>query len=140
MAGIADNLLAIEPRLARYRQLGQDALNQYFGAAQANIGAQFTPTMRMASARLAGQPLLANSGYANRLNRQIQTAAFGDLSRAYGDAAAQQAQGGLDFYQNLLGQRYGLLGSMYGSAQKKKNKADYLGAGLGTAAGAYLGS
>src|SRR3990172_9503014 len=62
-----------------YRGRGKQALQDYFGSAQADIGAQFTPTMRLASARLGGRPLLADSGYANRLNHQLQTAAFGDL-------------------------------------------------------------
>ena len=134
MLGIADQYVNIPGSMAQYRQLGQNALNQYMGSAMQNIGAQFTPTMRMASARLAGNPLLANSGYANRLNRQIQTAAFGDLSRAYGSAAAQQSQSELEALRNLMQQRYGLLSGMYGSAQKKQ------GGGVGGAVGGLLGA
>ena len=139
MAGTADNLLAIPARLAQYRALGKNALNDYFQQAQANIGAQFAPTMRLASARLAANPLLGDSGYANRLNRQIQTAAFGDLSRQYGTAAAEQSQGELGMLQNLLQQRYGLLSGMYGSAQKKQKFGDYLGSVAGSLGGAALG-
>jgi hypothetical protein len=128
--------------LAMIRSQGQQGLQQAFGAAQADIGAQFQPTMRMATARLGANPLLGDSGYANRLNRQIQGAAFGDLSRAYGNAAAQQGQTELSALQNLinqrLGERSGYLQAMLGSAQKKKNTGDYLGQFGGAALGAAL--
>jgi hypothetical protein len=117
---------------------GRNALQQNFDAAQSRIGAQFNPVMRLASARLAGSPLLADSGYANRQNRQIQTAAFGDLSRAYGDASAENANSQLGALERLLQARMQTAGNIYGGAQKKQSGwASALGAGLGTA-GAFL--
>jgi len=133
--------------LGMIRGEGQKSLQGAFGAAQANIGAQFSPAMRMAQSRLGGAGPLADSGYANRLNRQMQTAAFGDLSRAYGDAAAQQGQSEMGALQNLINQRIGqrndFLQAGLGGVKKKANFGDYamgtLGA-LGGAAGAYFGS
>jgi hypothetical protein len=119
------------------RGQGQQGLQQAFGAAQANIGAQFTPAMRMAQSRLGGAGPLADSGYANRLNRQLQTAAYGDLSRAYGSAAAQQGQTELSALQNLINQRLGersqYLSAGLGGVQKKAKFGDYA-AGIGGAA------
>src|SRR3990167_4589988 len=128
------NMLAPVDRYAQQmRGYGDEALQRAFSAAQTRIGQQFTPAMRMAQARLGGSPLLADSGYANRLNRQLQGAAFGDLSSAYGDAAAQNAQSQLQEYQQLLNARMGLAGNMYGGIQKKQ-KANF-GSVLGSAAG-----
>lgn len=132
--------------MGQIQQQGQRGLQDTFGAAQANIGAQFSPAMRMAQARLGASGPLADSGYANRLNRQMQTAAFGDLSRAYGDAAAGQSQTYLSALQNLINQRLGersqYLGQGLAGTEKKRNFGDYAMAGLGTLAGvgaAYAG-
>ena len=114
------------------------ALQSNFDAAQSRIGAQFSPIQRMATARLGGSPLLADSGYANRLNRQIQTSAFGDLSRAYGDASAQNAQGQLGALQRLLEARMGVAGNMYGGITEKKKGG--VGSTIGGLAGAGLGA
>ncbi len=132
--------------LGMIRGEGQKSLQNSFRAAQADIGAQFSPAMRMAQSRLGGAGPMADSGYANRLNRQLQTASFGDLSRAYGNAAAQQGQSEMGALQNLintrLGQRDAYLQAGLGGVQKKKNFGDYAMAGLGAAAGvagSYLG-
>lgn len=136
----------IQRYMGMIQQQGQRGLQDQFSAAQANIGAQFSPTMRMATARLGANPLLGDSGYANRLNRQIQTAAFGDLSRAYGSAAAGQSQSYLSALQNLINQRLGersqYLQAGLGGVQKKAKTGDYLaqfgGQALGAAAGAFF--
>ena len=124
----------------QYRTRGKQALQDYFGTAQADIGAQFNPAMRLATARLGANPLLGDSGYANRLNRQLQTAAFGDLSRRYGQAAAGQSEGELGMLQQLINARLGAkqnyLQGVMGGAKKKKGFWDTMGG----FAGSYLGN
>jgi len=147
----ADQFALSDADIARYLQMlhsqGQQGLQQSFGAAQQSIGQQFTPAMRMAQARLGAGGPLADSGYANRLNRQLQTAAYGDLTRSYGNAAAQQGQreyGSLqDLINQRLGQRSAFIQAAMGGAQKKAKAGDYLaslgGSVLGSAAGAFAG-
>lgn len=138
----------IDPYYARLQQEGQRALQQSFGAAQQNIGAQFTPAMRGAQSFLGGRPLLADSGYANRLNRQLQAGAFGQLSNAYGDAAARQSESQLSALERLIQMRLGgqqdILAALLGTAQKKRSLGDTLGGvvgtGLGILGGSYLGA
>lgn len=130
LMGQLDQFYNIPQYQRMLQSAGDQALQRSFGAAQANIGAQFSPVQRMATARLAGSPLLADSGYANRLNRQIQTSAFGDLSRAYGDAAAQNAQSQLGALERLIQARFGATNQMFGGAQKKQSTGSQL-AGLG---------
>ncbi len=137
--------------IARYLQMlhsqGRQGLQDSFGAAQASIGQQFTPAMRMAQARLGAGGPLADSGYANRLNRQLQSAAFGNLSQAYGNAAAGQSQREYGSLQDLinarLSQRSAFIQQAIGGAQKKPKAGDYLaslgGSVLGSAAGAFAG-
>lgn len=144
MSGISEQFAPdINQYLPQLQQYGDAALQKAFGAAQQRLGQQFSPMFRLAQARLGGQPLLADSGYANRLNRQLQGQAFGDLSNAYGDAAAQQAQFQQSALERLIQARIGgqqnILQSIMGSAQKKKNVGDYAGSILGTGAGAFLG-
>ena len=138
----------IDPYYARLQTEGQRALQQSFGAAQQNIASQFSPLMRNAQSFLGGRPLLADSGYANRLNRQLQQGAFGQLSDAYGQAAANQSQNQLAALERLIQTRLGgqqdILASLLGSAQKKKTAMDYaggvVGSGLGILGGSYLSS
>lgn len=133
----------IDPDYERYKLEGQRSLQQNFGAAQQRIGAQFSPLMRMAQSRLGGSPLLADSGYSNRLNRQLQQGAFGQLSDAYGEAAAGQSRDQLSALERLIqtriGSRQDILAQIMGSAQKKKNFGDYAGAAIGTGLGAWAG-
>jgi hypothetical protein len=122
---------------------GDMALQRAFAAAQQNIGQQFTPAFRMAQQRLGGSPLLADSGYANRLNRQLQTSAYGDLSNQYGQAAASQAQQQQSLLAQLIQQKLAarnefIQGTMAGT-QKKKGFGDYAGAVLGAGIGAFGG-
>lgn len=148
LLGITESFLPSMEQLNAYQQAARQqqlaALQQQFGAAQQSIGAQFTPAMRLAQARLGSNPLLADSGYANRLNRQLQQSAFGSLSNAYGQYAGEGANQLSQFYQNLLNQRMGArenyLSSLLGTAQKKKSFGDYLGGIVGTGVGAYAGS
>ena len=133
--------------IPQYQQMlqsqGNQALQRNFGAAQDRIGAQFGPVQRMATARLAGSPLLADSGYANRLNRQIQTSAFGDLSRAYGDASAENANSQMGALERLIQARFGATNQMFGNAQRKQSPWDkalqFAGQTGGSIAGAYAG-
>ncbi len=133
----------IDAEYAKIKGAGDEALRRSFGAAQADIGSQFTGAMRGAQGFLGGHPLLADSGYANRLNRQIQTSAYGDLSRAYGGAAAQQAQAQQSALERLiqtkLGGRQDLLMQLMGGAKKKAGFGDYAGQLLGTGLGAWAG-
>jgi len=122
---------------------GNIALQRAFDAAQQRIGQQFTPAFRMAQQRLGGSPLLADSGYANRLNRQLQQSAYGDLSNQYGQAAAQQAQLSQSQLAQLIQQKLGarndyLMAGMQG-ATKKKGFGSYLGGAIGSVGGALLG-
>jgi hypothetical protein len=145
--GQAGQFALSDADIQRYLQMihaqGQQSLQGAFGAAQANIGSQFTPAFRMAQNRLGGAGALADSGYANRLNRQLQTSAYGDLSRAYGNAAAQQGQTEVSALQNLINQRLGqqnqYIQAAIAGTQKKRKTGDYLagiaGAGLGAFAG-----
>lgn len=144
MLGMAEQYSPdIAPYMQQIQGYGDQALQRSFGAAQQRIGQQFSPMFRMAQARLGGQPLLADSGYANRLNRQLQTSAFSELSGAYGDAAAQQAQSQQSALERLiqarLGSRQDILSSILGSAQKKKGLGDYAGQMVGSVGGAALG-
>ena len=128
-----DMLAPVDPYMQKIQGFGDQALQRAFSAAQQRIGSQFTPAMRMAQSRLGGSPLLADSGYANRLNRQLQGAAFGDLSNAYGDAASQQAMAQQSALERLIQARFGTAQQMMGGIQKKKS-------GFGSAAGTVLGT
>ena len=131
------------PYYDQYKREGQQSLRQNFNAAQQSIGAQFTPLMRMAQSRLGGSPLLADSGYSNRLNRQLQQGAFGQLSNAYGEAAGRQSENQLSALERMIQQRLGSQGdfmnSLYSSGQKPKTFGDYAGGVLGTGLGAWAG-
>lgn len=147
LLGVANTLAPSNQEILNYlamlRSQGQASLGQNFGAAQQSIGAQFTPAMRMAQARLGANPLLGDSGYANRLNRQLQQAAFSDLSNQYGQAAARQSESEGSALQNLINQRLAyrnqFLQGAYGSAQKKRGTGSYLGQIAGAGLGAVLG-
>lgn len=132
----------INPYYQMLQREGQNALRQSFGAAQQDIGMQFTPLMRQAQSRLGGSPLLADSGYSNRLNRQLQQGAFGELSNRYGQAAANQSQNQLQALERLIQMRLGsqsdILSSLLGTAQKKRGPWGAIGAGIGAIGGTLL--
>lgn len=136
----------INPYYQQLRGEGRRSLQDSFGLASQQVAQQFSPMFRMAQSRLGGQPLLADSGYANRLNRQLQAGAFGELSNRYGQAAQSQSENQLSALERLIQMRLGsqqdILSSLLGSAQKKKTFGDYLGGivggGLGTLGGSYL--
>ena len=138
----------INPYYAMLQSEGQRALGQNFAQANQQVAQQFSPIFRQAQSRLGGQPLLADSGYATRLNRQLQSGAFGQLSNMYGQAAANQSQNQLAALERLIQTRLGgqqdILASLLGSAQKKKTAMDYaggvVGSGLGILGGSYLSS
>ena len=140
LMGVAQSFAPnIDPYYAMLQREGQNALKQSFGAAQQDIGQQFTPLMRNAQSFLGGRGLLADSGYANRLNRQLQAGAFGELSNRYGQAAANQSQNQLAALERLIQTRLGgqqdILASLLGSAKKKKSAMDYAGGVVGTGLG-----
>jgi len=129
-----------------YQQLkdeGARSLKGAFGLANQQVAQQFSPMFRAAQSRLGGQPLLADSGYANRLNRQLQSGAFGELSNRYGQAAQSQTENQLSALERLIQQRLGsqsdILASLLGTAQKKKTFGDYAGGLVGTGLGAWAG-
>ena len=137
-----------EEILGQYNTLGSAGKNQlqdYYGQIQQDIGQQFNPAMRMAQARLAGSPLLADSGYANRLNRQLQQGAFTDLSSRYGNAANEQAGGNLAALRQMLAQRNeqraGLTGQYFGGRMQYANRPKTnLWSTLGQVGGTVLGT
>lgn len=134
-----DTFYNVPQNFAMIQGAGRNALQQNFDAAQQRIGAQFSPAMRTASARLGGNPLLADSGYANRLNRQLQTAAFGDLSNAYEQAAAENANQQMSALERLLQARFGGTQQLLGGAQKKQSAGSQLAGFGGQLLGAGLG-
>ena len=142
LQGMLDQFYNIPQNQRLLQSAGDQALQRNFAAAQDRIGAQFAPVQRLATARLAGSPLLADSGYANRLNRQIQTSAFGDLSRAYGDASAQNANSQLGALERLLQARFAGTQQLLGGINKKRSTgqqiADFGGQALGAVAGAFI--
>lgn len=133
----------INPYFAQIQQQGNQALQQSFGAAQQNLGQQFSPMFRLAQARLGAQPYLADSGYANRLNRQLQQSALGALTNAYGQAAANQGleqQSALErLIQARIGAQQSILNQILASGQKKKGPWGAIGAGIGAVGGALIG-
>jgi hypothetical protein len=130
--------------------LGRQSLSDYFNQAGTAIGAQFEPQFESARNTLGASPLLADSGYANRLNRQILTDLGARLSSDYGARAADESSRNLGFYRDLVGQRTGLRSGLASQAyqtftglpHKKKIGEQLLEAGgslLGGAIGAYAG-
>lgn len=125
-------------------QLGRQQLQDYYGQIQQDIGAQFNPAFRLAQSRLAGSPLLADSGYSNRLNRQLQQGAFQDLTSRYGGAANELAGGNLAALRQMLMQRQGQQSDLLGEYFKQKSgyaqrsKPNIFGQALGVGAGLFL--
>lgn len=134
---------------------GRGALQDYYNTAGLAIGQQFQPTFQGARDFLGANPLLADSGYANRLNRQILTALGGRLTSDYGQAASNMAGQNVDFYRNLFNQRFNQRGQLAGQAYqtltglpKKPSTGSQiagfggrvLGTGLGLLAGGPAGA
>lgn len=128
---------------------GRGALQDYYNTAGLAIGQQFQPTFQGARDFLGANPLLADSGYANRLNRQILTDLGGRLTSDYGQHAADMAGQNVDFYRNLFNQRFNQRGQLAGQAYqtitglpKKPTTGDRLaqfgGQLLGTGAGILM--
>lgn len=127
---------------------GAGTLQQYYNAAGTAIGEQFQPQFTQARNFLGAQPLLADSGYANRLNRQLLGDIYARMSTGYGQAAAEQSSRMDQLLSQLLAQRQGynanLLGQGYGMVinPPKKKKFDWggmIGTGLGAVGGAVFG-
>ena len=95
---------------------GQQALQQYYNSAGLALGQQFSPQFEQAQNRLGASPLLANSGYANRLNAQLQSDLYARLAGQYGGAASNMAEQNVGFLRNLYGQKIGQRGALLGAA------------------------
>lgn len=147
-AGLSDS--EIGAYFQQAQGLGKQSLSDYFNQAGTAIGQQFEPAFAGARDTLGANPLLADSGYANRLNRQIMTDLGARLSGDYGARAADESSKNLDFYRSLVGQRTGLRSDLArgayqtftGLPHKKKIGEQLLEAGAGVAgsvAGAVAG-
>lgn len=140
-----------EADIQRYFQnassLGQQNLQQGFNAAALSLGQQFTPQFQAAQARLGANPLLADSGYANQLNSQLQSDLYSRLAGNYGQQASDMANRNLGFLQDLYGRRIAgrqaLIGAGYqtmtGLPRRKRWQDQALGA-LGQIGGAAAGA
>jgi hypothetical protein len=120
----------------------QSTLNQFTGAAKkalpelyqpaySEISKQFNPQFRRARAYLASNPAAANSGVANRLDRVLQSQAFGALGESMGRTSAGVAGRGLDLFDQLLRRRQE---ERYKQAEEKRNRG-----GAGGAIGGIVG-
>lgn len=147
LMGLSQSLAPdFNPYYDQYKREGAASLRGAFGLANQQVAQQFSPIFRQAQSRLGGSPLLADSGYANRLNRQLQSGAMNELSNRYGMAAQGQSENQLSALERLIQQRLGsqqdIIGALLGTAQKKKTFGDYagglVGSGLGILGGSYL--
>lgn len=136
--------------LGQSRTLGRSALDDYMNAAGMNIAQSFQPQFEQGRNFLGANPLLADSGYANRLNRQLLTDLASRESGAFNDAAAQQAQNQVGYFQGLegsrIGARQGLANQAYDTILNPKQKQSTgqkirgaVGQGIGAIGGAILG-
>lgn len=129
----------------RLQGYGQNALQGYMNTVGQSLGQQFTPQFAAARAGLAANPLLADSGFANRLNRRLQTDAMRAYSGAGTDAARQMAFRNQDILAQLLQQRLGQRGQFLGqlfTPYQQPGAADYLaqlGAAIPAAAASGFG-
>lgn len=128
---------------------GRGALQDYYNTAGLAIGQQFQPTFQGARDFLGANPLLADSGYANRLNRQILTDLGGRLTSDYGQQAANMAGQNVDFYRNLFNQRFGQRGQLASQAYQTmtglpkkptfgEQALNFAGQAIGTGAGVLM--
>jgi len=132
--------------LGQSQALGRSALDDYMNAAGMQIAQSFQPQFDQARSYLGANPLLADSGYANRLNRQLLTDLAARESSAFNTAAADQANRQVGYLQSLRGQQVGLRAGLANSAyntilnppQKQSTRQKILGA-AGTLGGAVIG-
>jgi hypothetical protein len=133
-----------------YQNLGRSGLQDYYGQLSQDIGQSMAPQFAQARASLAGNGLLGDSGYANRLNRQLLGGAYSQLTSQYGNQANRVSQDNLGALQSLLAQRNQARYGAYGARQqhgydmelekeKGKQKKGGFGGALGAIAGAGLG-
>lgn len=119
---------------AKLQQAGQGALRGY---AENVLGQQFTPQFAAARAGLAANPLLADSGFANRLNRRVLSDAYGAYMGQVGQMGMQTQDILAQLLQQRLGQRGQLLGQMLQPYQKPET-GDYLMQAGGALGSGYL--
>lgn len=124
---------------------GRSSLNDYFRSAGDAIALRYVPQFDQARDTLGASPLLADSGYANRLNRQILTDLGSRMSADFGERAANQAASGTDYLRDLLSRRAQYAADLarqgYAGVQKKQKNswAAPLAQIGGTVAGALIG-
>src|SRR6267142_441756 len=138
--------------LAQSKAQGRSALDEYMNAAGMNIAQSFQPQFDQARSYLGANPLLADSGYANRLNRQLLTDLATRESGAFNTAAADQANQQVGYLQSLQGQRIGarqgLAGQAFDTILKPPQKQPWwkqaagavVGAGVGALTGGLVGA
>jgi len=126
---------------------GRQSLQDYYNVAGTNIGLQFEPQMEQARDFLGANPILADSGYSNRLNRQLQTDLYSRIAGDFGQRAAEESGRNTELLRSLYGRRAALRSGLttqgYGNVQKKQKTGEKIlaaGAQIGGAAlGGYLG-
>ena len=132
--------------LGQSQALGRSALDDYMNAAGMQIAQSFQPQFDQARSYLGANPLLADSGYANRLNRQLLTDLAARESSAFNTAAADQANRQVGYLQSLRGQQVGLRSGLANQAyntilhppQKPSTRQRIIGA-AGQIGGAVVG-
>jgi len=132
--------------LGQSQALGRSALDDYMNAAGMQIAQSFQPQFDQARSYLGANPLLADSGYANRLNRQLLTDLAARESSAFNTAAADQANRQVGYLQSLRGQQVGLRSGLANQAyntilhppQKPSTRQRIMG-GIGQVGGAVIG-
>lgn len=137
----------IEAMFARFQERGGQALRDYTNQAGLAISQQFQPQIEANRNFLGANPLYADSGVANSLNRRLFSDIGSRLAGDYGQHAFDIASQNLGAYQGLYGQRAGLgtqlAGEGYNSifhSPKRPTTGQQIGQGLATLGGAALGT
>lgn len=131
----------------RVQGLGRQNLSDYFNQAGMAIGGAFEPQFDQARNMLGASPLLADSGYGNRLNHQLLSDLGARLAGQYGEAAANQANQNTGFLQNLYQNRFNTRGDLARGAYstmtalpRKQGLGSQIAKGALTLGGAALGA
>jgi hypothetical protein len=119
----------------QYLEQAQAALPRMYEPAFRSVSNQFRPEFARARSYLAGNPAVANSGLANRLNRQLHMSAIGGLQDQIGQTTAGAYGGGLDLLSQLIRRR--MEAQQQERLQKKQQGG--IGGGLGGLVGGGLG-
>lgn len=143
-AGLSDT--DIMKYFGQSQALGRQSLSDYLTTAGTAISRQFQPQIDQTRDFLGANPLLADSGYSNRLGRQILTDLAERTSQDYNREAANLSGQNMDFYRNLVGQRAGLRSGLASNAYqtftglpRKKKFGEQALSFLGQVGGSLLG-